>query len=120
MNDDPGWSPLSRTVGWFVEGVMHGGGGGIGYGGHCSSPWYSSCGGEGVMCGGGGGIGYDGHCSSPWYSSCGGEGVMCGGGGGIGYGGHRHCGGEGVMCDGGTTGHCCPPSILNSPLGQAV
>ena len=45
---------------------------------------------------------------------------MCGGGGGIGYGGHRHCGGEGVMCDGGTTGHCCPPSILNSPLGQAV
>ena len=29
-------------------------------------------------------------------------------------------GGEGVMCDGGTTGHCCPPSILNSPLGQAV
>ena len=76
MNDDPGWSPLSRTVGWFVEGVMHGGGGGIGYGGHCSSPWYSSCGGEGVMCGEGGGIGYGGHCSSPWYSSCGGEGAL--------------------------------------------
>ena len=62
---------------------MHGGGGGIGYGigyiygGHCSSPWYSSCGGEGVMCGGGVGIGYGGHCSSPWYSICGGEGVMC-------------------------------------------